>query len=200
MTKKVNISTNMGANFSTVSEAISRRIKEYRKQRKLSFDQLSLRAGISKGMLVEIENARANPSITMLCKISAALGISVADIVLVDDPDPIHLVEQGDIPVLWSGPKGGTARLLIGTSGSDMFELWRWEMFPGEIYESPGHSAGTFELFHVEKGTLKLKVDATELVVSEGCSAVAKTDVPHHYANSSDSITIFTLAVAEPNL
>jgi quercetin dioxygenase-like cupin family protein len=52
----------------------------------------------------------------------------------------------------------------------------------------------------VEKGTLKLKVDATELVVSEGCSAVAKTDVPHHYANSSDSITIFTLAVAEPNL
>ena len=199
MTKKVNISTNMGANFSTVSEAISRRIKEYRKQRKLSFDQLSLRAGISKGMLVEIENGRANPSITMLCKISAALGISVADIVLVDDPHPIQLIEQGDIPVLWSGPKGGSARLLVGTSGADMFELWRWEIFPGEAYESPGHSAGTFELLHVEKGMLNLRVDTAELVIAEGCSAVAKTDAPHHYANTSDSITIFTLAVAEPH-
>jgi len=199
MTKKVNISTNTGADFSTVSEAISRRIKEYRKRCKLSFDQLSLRAGISKGMLVEIENGKANPSITMLCKISAALGISVADIVLVDDPEPIQLIEQNDIPVLWSGPNGGSARLLVGTSGADMFELWRWTVFPGEVYDSPGHSAGTFELLHVEKGTLSLKVDGTELIISEGCSAVAKTDVPHHYANTSDSITIFTLAVAEPN-
>jgi len=53
MFKKVNIMT--GADVSTINEAISARIKQYRKQQKISLDELSRRANISKGMLVEIE-------------------------------------------------------------------------------------------------------------------------------------------------
>ncbi|WKV50618.1 MULTISPECIES: helix-turn-helix domain-containing protein [Dickeya] len=197
MTKKVNISTESGADIQTVSEAVSRRIKAHRKKQKLSLDELSRRAGVSKGMLVEIEKCTANPSIAMLCKIAAALGLSVADIVNVTDAPAVYLIEQGNIPTLWNGPHGGTARLLAGTSGPNMIELWRWEMFPGEVFESPGHPQGTLELFHVESGMLSMKVDNTELIIPAGCSAVARTDVPHRYANANDSTLIFTMTVAE---
>ncbi|MFS2222614.1 XRE family transcriptional regulator [Pantoea sp. B65] len=197
MTKKVNISTDSGADIQIVSEAVSRSIKQQRKQQKLSLDELSRRAGVSKGMLVEVEKGAANPSIAILCKIAAALGLSVADIVNVTSAPAAHLIESQHIPTLWTGEKGGSARLLAGTSGPDMIELWRWQMFPGELFTSAGHPQGTFELFHVEQGVLKVKIGDSELTVPEGCSAVAKTDVAHQYASDSSDDVVFTMTVAE---
>ena len=74
MTKKVNLMTDADSIVSTVNEAVSQRIKLYRKQKKISLDELSRRAGVSKGALVEIEGCRANPSIALLCRLAAAMG------------------------------------------------------------------------------------------------------------------------------
>ncbi|NWK80123.1 helix-turn-helix domain-containing protein [Aquitalea sp. LB_tupeE] len=198
MSKIVNISTNSGSDAEAISAALAIRLKQHRKEQKLSLDELSRRAGVSKGMLVEIEKGNANPSIAILCKLAAALGISVADIVNVASTPSIHVIEQQDIPVLWTGPAGGSARLLAGTSGPDMVELWRWEIHPGEVFTSPGHPHGTFELFHVEQGVLELCVADTVTTISAGNAAVARTDAPHHYANHGDGLLIFTMTVAEP--
>jgi transcriptional regulator with XRE-family HTH domain len=197
MTKKVNIPTDAGADVQVVSEAVARRLRDERKQQKISLDELARRSGVSKGMVVEIENCNANPSIGILCKISAALGLSVADIVNVASTPTARLIEPQDIPTLWAGPNGGTARLLAGTSGPNMIELWRWELKPGEAFESAGHPAGTFELFHVEKGTLKVTIDQSEILITEGSSAIAKTDVPHKYINTGKGSVVFTMTVAE---
>ncbi|WP_072929278.1 helix-turn-helix domain-containing protein [Nissabacter archeti] len=197
MTKKVNKPTGPGADVQQVSEAVSRRIKTCRTGRKLSLDELSRRAGVSKGMLVEIEKGTANPSIAILCKIAAALGLSVADIVNVADTPVAHLITQEEMPVLWRGPAGGSARLLAGTQGPDMIELWRWELFPGEVFSSPGHPPGTVELFHVEQGVLAFQVGDMPLTIAAGNAAVAKTDLPHQYANHGDEPLVFTLSVTE---
>lgn len=85
MTKKVNLSTTAGADVSTINEAVSQRIKQFRSQKKMSLDELARRSGVSKGMLVEIEGCKANPSIALLCKIAAAMGVSVADEASVPD-------------------------------------------------------------------------------------------------------------------
>ncbi len=195
MTKKVNIMT--GADVDTISQALAGKIKNYRKISKLSLDELSRRAGISKGMLVEIEKGSANPSIGILCKLSAALGLSVADLVNVSSEPAVHLVDAPEIPTLWHGPLGGTARLLAGTTGPDMIELWQWEMAPGERFDSDGHTTGTVELFHVEQGILTIGIDGEQWQVKAGQSLVARTDVPHHYANSAETPLRFTMTLAE---
>ncbi|WP_278498216.1 helix-turn-helix domain-containing protein [Pantoea vagans] len=197
MTKKVNISTDAGADVATVSQAVSDRIKSWRKSQKLSLDELSRRAGVSKGMLVEIEKGAANPSIAILCKIAAALGVSVADIVSISHAPDAWLIENSEMPVLWQGEQGGSAQLLAGTRGPDMIELWRWQMFAGEAFSSTGHSSGTLELLHVEQGTLALTVGEQTLVIQQGCAAVARTDMPHAYASADDQPVIFIMTVAE---
>lgn len=197
MTKKVNIATDAGADVATVSQAVSDRIKSWRKSQKLSLDELSRRAGVSKGMLVEIEKGAANPSIAILCKIAAALGVSVADIVSISHSPDAWLIENSEMPVLWQGEQGGSAQLLAGTRGPDMIELWRWQMFAGEAFSSSGHSSGTLELLHVEQGTLALTVGEQTLVIQQGCAAVARTDMPHAYASADDQPVIFTMTVAE---
>jgi transcriptional regulator with XRE-family HTH domain len=197
MTKKVNISTDPDTGLDGISAALSTRMKTLRANAGLTLDALSKRSGVSKGMLVEIEKGTANPSIGTLCKVAAAFGMSVADIVSVAQASPVRHVAGGDIPTLWTGSEGGSARLLAGTSGPDMIELWRWVMRPGESYESQGHPAGTMELFHVEKGELHLVVGGTTLVLPKGDSAIARTDVPHRYANEGKTELVFTMTVAE---
>ncbi|WP_046068057.1 XRE family transcriptional regulator [Pseudomonas synxantha] len=197
MTTNTSLSTTPGADAHAVSLAVARTLKQARKTQKITLDELSRRAGVSKGMVVEIEKCTANPSIGILCKIAAALGLSVADIVNVTEAPSAHIIDSKDIPTLWTGDQGGTARLLAGTSGPNMIELWRWEMHPGESFASQGHPQGTLELFHVEKGTLKCVVGETELVIPSGSSAVAKTDVPHSYSNPGRSKLVFTMSVTE---
>lgn len=197
MTDKVNIMTEQGADVAQVSLAVANRIRSWRKEKKLSLDELSRRASVSKGMLVEIEKGAANPSIAILCKLAAALGVSVADIVNVSSEPVVHVIEKQAIPVLWQGAKGGSARLLAGTAGPDMIELWQWEMQPGEHFSSPGHPAGTCELLHVNEGVLSLTVGETVTQVEAGASAVAKTEMAHGYGNEGDTVLRFTMTVAE---
>ncbi|GJL42578.1 TPA: XRE family transcriptional regulator [Enterobacter chengduensis] len=197
MTDKVNIMTVQGADVAQVSLAVANRIRNWRKDKKMSLDELSRRASVSKGMLVEIEKGAANPSIAILCKLAAALGVSVADIVNVSSEPVVHVIEEQAIPVLWQGEQGGYARLLAGTAGPDMIELWQWEMQPGECFTSPGHPAGTCELLHVNAGVLTLTVDETVTRVAAGASAVAKTEAAHGYANAGDTVLHFTMTVAE---
>ena len=197
MTGKVNIMTDSGADVAQVSLAVANRLRNWRKEKKLSLDELSRRASVSKGMLVEIEKGAANPSIAILCKLAAALGSSVAEIVNVSSEPLVHVIEEEAIPVLWQGAQGGRARLLAGTAGPDMIELWQWEMQPGERFTSPGHPAGTCELLHVNEGVLSLTVDETVTQVNAGASAVAKTEAAHGYANEGDTVLRFTMTVAE---
>lgn len=197
MTKKVNLVTDAGADVSTVNEAVSHRIKQYRKQKKLSLDELSRRANVSKGMLVEIEGCKANPSIALLCRLAAAMGVSVADFVDVSIRPSVHIIADAEIPELWNGEKGGRARLLAGSGGPDMTELWMWEMQPGEKFSSPGHPSGTLELLYVQSGTLTLGVKESLFQVLTGYSATARTDAPHFYENQGDSILKFIMTVNE---
>lgn len=197
MTKKVNLVTDAGADVSTVNEAVSNRIKQYRKQKKLSLDELARRASVSKGMLVEIEGCKANPSIALLCRLAAAMGVSVADFVDVSSKPDVHVIADSEIPELWQGEKGGRARLLAGSGGPDMTELWLWEMQPGERFSSPGHPSGTLELLHVQSGTLTLGVKEARYQVNTGCSATARTDGPHFYENQGECTLTFIMTVNE---
>ncbi|MGK6771197.1 helix-turn-helix domain-containing protein [Klebsiella pneumoniae] len=190
MNVKVNITTDSGSDVDQVSRAVATRLKAYRKAKKMSLDELSRRASISKGMLVEMEKEAANPSIAILCKLAAALGVSVADIVNVSSEPALHIIPAEQIPTLWQGPLGGSARLLAGTAGPNMIELWRWEM-------QPGHPATTFELLHVEAGALTLTLGETCRTVAAGESAVARTEIEHGYRNEGTAPLVFTMTVAE---
>ncbi len=64
--------------ISTLTAVIGTNINEVRSQRALTFDQLAKLSGVSKGMLVQIEQGKTNPSIGTLCKIANALGVAVS--------------------------------------------------------------------------------------------------------------------------
>ncbi|WP_105385121.1 helix-turn-helix domain-containing protein [Neorhizobium alkalisoli] len=197
MEKKVNISTDAVIEVEQVTSTVSLNMKLFRRQNGFSLDELSKRSGVSKGMLVEIEKGNANPSIATLCRAAKALGVSVADFVGVASSVPVKVVPLENAPILWRGPLGGSATLLVGTNGPDEIELWRWTLFPGEVHESPGHSPGTLELLNIETGSLTFRLGDTEQTVEAGSSVLAQTESPHAYINNGNEELRFVMSVAE---
>lgn len=180
-----------------ISSAVAEKVKKYRKANKVSFDELSKRAGISKGLVVDLEKGTANPSIATLCKVSNAMNISVADLINTSNTAAISVNKPTDMPVLWRGEKGGQAVLISGTSGPDILELWRWTMKPGEIFEGHAHTKGTVEILYVETGILTFKLEESETILEEGYSALATTDRPHYYSNTGTDDVVFTMSVMD---
>lgn len=188
------------AQEAAIAAAVAERITGLRRRLGLSFDALAQKAGVSKGTLVQIEQRRANPSISTLCRLAAALDVSVADLVAPPEAGAraVTLVPGTAARQLWSGPKGGTAVLLAGTPGPDMLEIWRWALQPGERFEAAAHGRGTRELLHVTQGALGLEVDGIVTLVVAGASAIVLTDRPHAYANPGGLPLCFTMTVHEP--
>lgn len=200
MTTTVNISTAAPVapvDDHVVLSAISGRIRARRRERHLSLDQLSVRSGVSKGMLVQIERGATNPSIGTLCKVAAALGASIADLVDAAGDSCADVIPAAEPKTLWTGPRGGHATLLVGSTGPDMLELWEWELRPGERYDGVAHPDGTQELVHVTRGRLEMIFGPTSYVVAAGRSARAFTDCPHAYACIGARPVRFTMAVLE---
>lgn len=196
MTTKVNIEVHPDP----VTRAVASRIASLRKAQGLTFEALARRAAVAKGTLVQIEQERGNPSISTLCQLAAALGVSVADLVAPAEtaPAPVTLVAEADARCLWRGPHGGSAHLLAGFSGPDMLEFWRWELCPGERFDAQRHARGTREIIHVVSGRLCLEVDGKSTLIASGATAMARTDLPHAYANPGKSPVRFFMTVDEP--
>jgi transcriptional regulator with XRE-family HTH domain len=178
-------------------QIIARRVAAYRKGQRLSLDQLAERAGVSKGSLAGLEKGTGNPGIALLCQTAAALGVAVTDLL----EQSVHAgatsfaLSGGE--VLWRGPLGGTARLVFGTRGPLMFELWEWELFPGERYAAAAHSPGTKEIVYPLRGRVGAAIGESECEIRCGHGVFLETDVPHAYYCAGPQPTRFRMIVVE---
>src|ERR1051325_9685201 len=109
--------------IAVLNSRIARSLNQVRASRGLTFDQLARKSGVSKGMLVQIEQGRTNPSIATLCRIANALGVAVARFVEVGEAATVRLVKAAEAPVLWQGGGASLARLLVGSDAPDCVEL-----------------------------------------------------------------------------
>ncbi len=189
------------AGADSVARAIGGRVKQGRNSRGWTLDQLAERSGVSRRMLVSIEQGSANPSIATLLLISDALGIGLPALVDMNRSPRLRVTRAGDAPVLWRGKLGGQALLVAGSEPPDVTELWDWTLGPGESHSSPAHETGTRELLLVLNGEVELRVGQRAEVLATGDSASFTGDLPHEYVNASSAqMARFALTVFEPGV
>src|SRR4051812_47830115 len=82
-------------------------VRVARARRRWTLDELAARSIISRRLLVQIEQGGANPSLATLLKLSAALGVTLADLVSeAPQAQPVGVVAGQDALTLWSTPTG----------------------------------------------------------------------------------------------
>src|SRR5260370_6464081 len=65
------------ADVPEITAAVARTLQALRADRGWSLDQLAARSGVSKGVLVALEQGRSNPNLATLARIGDAFGVPV---------------------------------------------------------------------------------------------------------------------------
>lgn len=180
-------------------EIIARNVRAARAGAGLSLDALAARAQVSKGALIALEGARGNPNLATLVAVADTLGLSMS--ALVEDTradDPIVVVDAADVAPLWTGPQGGTARLLLTNRSPAPVEVWRWVLQPGERHGEQPHVAGITETITVTRGTLRLDAGEASQTLRAGQTAVFSADVAHAYEGAGRGPCEFLMTVHLP--
>jgi transcriptional regulator with XRE-family HTH domain len=183
-----------------LAAAIGGRVRQERQARRWTLDQLAETAGVSRRMLVNVEQGSANPSVGTLLRISDALGVGLPALVELPRPKPLKVTRSGEGAVLWTSEAGGRAVLVTGTEQPDVVELWDWTLGPGDRHVSETHAAGTKELVQVHQGAVTVEVADESVTLEPGDALTFGGDVPHAYGNPGPRPARFSLAVFEPGV
>jgi quercetin dioxygenase-like cupin family protein len=180
--------------------AIGARVRQERQSRRWTLDQLAGAAGVSRRMVVNVEQGAANPSVGTLLRISDALGVGLPALVEPPRPKRVKVTRHGNGAVLWSTGSGGRGVLVAGTEPPDVAELWDWTLGPGDQHGSEAHTPGTRELLQVQRGSITVEVAGQPVTLEAGDAVTFPGDVPHSYANPRHEPARFSLAVFEPGV
>src|SRR4051812_35259575 len=153
-------------------ETIARNVRFARTTAGLSLDALAARADVSKGALVALEGANGNPNLTTLVRLADALGRSVSSLMEDAREEPVVVVKADELEPLWTGPDGGTARLLLTNPRPVPVEVWRWRLHPGERHDSRAHPAGVTETLSIVRGQMLLVTGETTRPLRAGQTTV----------------------------
>ncbi|MQY10606.1 HTH-type transcriptional regulator SutR [Streptomyces sp. RB5] len=181
-----------------LTQSLARNLRRWRQERGFTLEQLAARAGVSRGMIIQIEQARTNPSVGTTVKLADALGVTITALLDFETGPQVRLVPPEQQVRMWSTPSGSRSTLLVGAQAPGPLELWSWRLEPGDESASDPHLPGTSELLHVTTGTLTLVVDGTEYEVPAGSSAAFEGSVAHCYRNDGPEPVDMTLAVSVP--
>lgn len=181
-----------------LAAAIGSRVRQQRQRQGWTLDQLVEASGVSRRMLINVEQGSANPSISTLLKLSEALGVGLP--LLVEPPaPPIKTTRAGEGTVLWEGQNGGRGVLMAHTESPAVVELWEWTLAPGDYHSSEAHTAGTKELLHVLDGAISVGIAGETYLLRTGDALSFPGDSPHTYAHAEGEPARFSMTVFEPD-
>ena len=190
----------MDESAAALALAIGVRVRQERQSRHWTLDQLAEAAGVSRRLLVNVEQGAANPSVGTLLRISDALGVGLPALVEPPESMPVRVIRHGQGAALWSSESGGRGVLVAGTGPPDVLELWDWTLGPGDRHMSEAHASGTRELAQVQQGTITVEVASQSVTLDAGDAVAFPGDVAHSYANPGTQPARFSLAVFEPGV
>jgi transcriptional regulator with XRE-family HTH domain len=190
----------MDQTTTALATAIGARLRQERTVRGWTLEHLAGVAGLSRRMLINVEQGAVNPSVGTLLRLSDALGIGLPALVAPPPSAALRVTRQGEGAALWTSAAGGRGLLVAGTDPPDVVELWDWTLAPGDQHVSEAHSPRTKELIHVQAGTVTVEAAGQSAVLEAGDAVAFPGDAPHSYANPGASPARFSLAVFEPGV
>jgi transcriptional regulator with XRE-family HTH domain len=161
---------------------LGRVIRDARKVKRLSLEELAARSGVSSGLLSQIERGFGNPSFVTLTKIAVALDIPMTAFYQGPAGDRQAVVTKRDRKVLTLAYEGITYELLT-PDFKGPFQLTRSTIPPRFENSSRPMTHDGRETLHVLSGKLKMTVGDQTFDLAEGDSLTFDSSVPHWYVN-----------------
>src|SRR3954447_14798215 len=96
-----------------LSPALASSVQAARAARGLSVGELAERSGVSRAMIGKIERGEAQPTAALLGRLSAALGMTLSELIArAESADAPRLARSADQPT-WTDPETGYVRRAV---------------------------------------------------------------------------------------
>jgi XRE family transcriptional regulator, regulator of sulfur utilization len=166
-----------------LARRVAENLRQRRKARGLSLDDLARSSGVSRAALSQIETCKSNPTVGVLWKIAVGLGVPFAE--LVGAPrSGVIVLKRSDSQVLRSSDGKLESRPLTPAGASPLVELYELRLAARASHASEPHAPGTHELLIVLSGQLKMHVAEEVFDLGAGDSIAFAADRPHVYENA----------------
>jgi len=160
---------------------LARNLASLRHTRSLTQDTLAKAAGVPRSTIANLESGAGNPSLVVLVKVAAALGVPIDELLA----SPRALVRRWPASEVASRQKGRGVHireLVPEPVPDEMMEVMDFE--PGAVMGGTPHLPGTREFFTCLDGRVTLMVAGTRYELAEGDVLAFPGNQPHSYQNA----------------
>lgn len=172
----------------SIQSQIAENLKNIRKLRGYSYDQLSQITGVSKGMLSQIEKGESSPTVNTLWKIANGLQVSFSS--LVEEKEPtVSVVRLSEKTAVTENNELLQVYPYFPFDSSKKFEIYFMEIMPGCVHTSDRHHGSVEEYLLVCDGEATVVIQEVDYVLKKGDSMRFEASQSHTYANFTDRKT-----------
>lgn len=177
---------------------VGRRIRELRKAQGKTLEQLAQAAGVSAGLLSQVERGQGNPSFSSLVQIAHSLGVAVARLVA-DDRLTSPVVRREERIRLDLGENDLIVAELLTPRLESAFEVVKVTTQPGYSSEKTPFAHAGEECSIVLEGTQAYIVGGVRYVLRAGDVISYKSTIPHWYENPGDGPSVSLSMITPPS-
>ena len=150
-----------------VNQRIGRRVRELREAQGWSLEALAERSGVSRSNISLIERGQSSPTATVLDKLSAGLGVTLASLfedARAREAEPSPLARVAGQP-LWTDPASGYVRRNVSPPLRSPLQLVDVVFPPGQrvAYDSGARDAEIHQQVWMIEGAMEVTVGADAL-------------------------------------
>jgi transcriptional regulator with XRE-family HTH domain len=180
------ISLIMEQRVAEIEGRIASRLKDLRTRQELTLDELARRSGVSRSMISLIERAESSPTASVLDKLSASLGVTLASLfTLQEHGDAAPVARRKDQPE-WRDPESGYIRRNLSPPGfPSPIELVEVVLPSGTrvAYDSGFREPHVDQQVFVLEGTIEVSVGETLHRLDAGDCLAMQLDRPVAFRN-----------------
>ena len=172
-------------------EHLAANLRQLRKGRRLTQQQLADKAGIPRATWSNLESGGANPTLSVLTRVAEALAVSIEELLAPPRASSKHY-KPDELPT--KNRTGVRVRHLLPDPLPGL-QLERMELPVGRHMVGVPHTPGTREYLTCESGQVQLVASGEVFVLEPGDVVVFRGDQKHSYRNPGDRPAVAYSAV-----
>ena len=160
------------------------RVRDLRKERGLTLEELAGVSGVSRAMISKLERGEKNPTLVIAARLAEGLGVSLSRLAGVEERREVVVVPREGRTVLRDPETGFERQSLSPTFPGRGVEFLRNVVPEGSTSgDFPPHRKGVEEHVVVESGELQATLGGVKYLLHEGDALFFEADVLHRFDN-----------------
>jgi len=167
----------------SIAQGIGKVLRELRKQRELSLNDLAQLSGVSRSMLSQMETGRSIPSVVVLCKIARTFDVPVTVFLKSEASEQPSFISGEDTPLRISADGKCAWRALMPEGQERKTEFYELTLRAGGIEKVAPYPQGVRANLAISEGSLFVALGGQRHRLGAGDVLEFSASQPHSYIN-----------------